>query len=108
MTKSDIHPEHISPDYHEMVDRLTELRITQLSDDVGVKYDPRTEGVTMYANLQAYTPQAVGTLADYEMWALVDWWLDGHCKCGNEISQAHYICRNCLDEALNAYGLRLA
>ena len=107
MTKPDIHPEHVSPDYLEIEARLEELGITKLSDDIGVSFDAETENVTLHDNLHAYTPRNVHTLTDFEMWALINYWIDGHCLCGSEIPQAHYLCRNCLDEAIHNHGLRL-
>lgn len=109
MTKADIHPEHVIPDYLEVEARLNELGIRKLSDGdgTGASFDLATERTTLHDNLRAYTPRNIHTLTDFEMWDLVNWWLDGHCLCGNEIPQGHYLCRNCLDEAIHNHGLRL-
>ena len=109
MTKADIHPEHVSLDWiaatERLTERLKELGISRLSDDLGISYDEKTEGCILYDNLSAYSPRKVLVLTAAETWALADYHLDGHCKCGQEIPQAHYVCRTCLDEALHAYGL---
>jgi hypothetical protein len=106
VTKADIHPEHVYPDYQEIEDRLAELGITRLSDDIGIGYDERSGSGVLYTNLHAYTPHRAMILTDYEMWKLVNYWLDGHCPCGEQIPGAHYLCRTCLDEANAAWGRR--
>jgi hypothetical protein len=104
MTKADIHPEHVHPDYEAMTERLEELGITRLSDDLGISFDERTDNAILWDHLQAHSPWKVHVINGDEMWELVFWWVDKHCLCGEEIPKDQ-ICQ-CLDQAFAAYGFR--
>ena len=94
------------PDCKAITGRLEELGINKLSDDLGASVDEHTDGAVLHDNLQAYSPRKITVLTDDEMWALVDWWIDGYCPCGNEIPLGHYLCRDCMNEAVTNQGIR--
>ena len=82
--------------YNEVTVRLEELGITHISDDLGAKINGTN--LELYADLQNCTPRLVTIIPEHEVWAIVNYWLDGYCICGEAIPQHHAICRQCSRE----------
>lgn len=68
-----------------------------LSERLGAVYGEAEADIAIYEiSPLADKPEAKVRLTDGEMWALVEFYLDGCCTvCGNSIPQHHHLCHDC-------------
>ena len=74
--------------------------LDRIDDEISADYNESRQTVGIYDNRDSSPPQIITVLTEEQMWAINNWWMDGHCICGNEIPQGDYLCSNCLDEAI--------
>ena len=71
--------------------------------DIKFDYDSATDELHICS---LSTQQTLLQLEGCDVWELIRYWVDGFCICGKLIPQNHIVCKNCLDQAMDAWGIR--